>query len=155
MASSYAWENSWHSAIPPMVSTRNDFWGTRAEIPDYPDLDSASDWWKQIFHAAQPIKSTNQIWEATRHQYGIFALVSQTPALFHRETSGGLGGNVGCFHRLQIYRSKRKSGSNSAGSVWNTKITVLRLFWDSIWRTRRHVKTFYKRLGHCLPIPPL
>ena len=61
----------------------------------YPDLDSASDWWKEISNAAQPIRSTNQIWEAKRHQYGIFALVSQTPTSFRRETSGGVGGNVG------------------------------------------------------------
>ena len=155
VASSYAWENSRHFAIPPLVSVRNDLWGTSAEIPYYPDLDSTSDWWKQISHAAQPIRSTNQICEATRHQYGIFPLVFQTTVTFHRETSGGVDGNVGCFHRLQIYWNKRKSGSNPAGSVWDTKIAVLRLFWDSIWRARRHVKTLYKRLGHCLPTPPL
>ena len=109
----------------------------------YPDLDSASDWWKQVSHVAQPIRSTNQIWEATRHQYGIFALVSQTPASFRRET------------KFQIYWNKRKSGSNPEGSVWDTKIAVLRLFWDSKRRTRRHVKTLYKRLGHCFPAPPL
>ena len=85
---------------------RNDFWRPSAEIPYYPDLNSASDWWKQISHAALPIRSTNQIWGATRHQYGIFALVSQTPASFRRETSGGVGGNVGCFYRLQIYWNK-------------------------------------------------
>ena len=85
---------------------RNDFWRPSAEIPYYPDLNSASDWWKEISNAALPIRSTNQIWEATRHQYGIFALVSQTPASFRRESSGGVGGNVGCFHRLQIYWNK-------------------------------------------------
>ena len=98
VACSYAWENR-HFAIPPVVSARNDLWGTRI-------ADSASDWWKQISHAALPIRSTNQIWEATRHQYGIFALVSQTPASFRRESSGGVGGNVDCFHRLQIYWNK-------------------------------------------------
>ena len=44
----------------------------------YPDLDSASDWLKQISHEARPIRSTTQIWVVTRHQYGISALVSQT-----------------------------------------------------------------------------
>ena len=133
---------------------RNDFWRPSAEIPYYPDLNSASDWWKEISNAALPIRSTNQIWEATRHQYGIFALVSQTPASFRRETSGGVGGNVGCFNTLQIYWNKGKSGSTPTGSVWDTKIAVVWLFWYSIWRTRRHVKTLYKRLGHCLPTPP-
>ena len=147
VACSYAWENR-HFAIPPVVSARKDLWGTRI-------ADSASDWWKQISHAALPIRSTNQIWEATRHQYGFFALVSQTPGSFRRETSGGVGGNVGCFYRLQIYWNKRKSGSTPTGSVWNTKIAVLRLFWDSKRRTRSHVKTLYKRLGHCFPAPPL
>ena len=34
----------------------------------YPDLGSASDWLKQISQAAQPIRSTTQIWVATRQQ---------------------------------------------------------------------------------------
>ena len=54
----------------------------------YPDLSSASDWLNQISHAARPIRSTTQIWVVTRHQYGIFALVSQTS--FGRETSGSV-----------------------------------------------------------------
>ena len=52
----------------------------------YPDLVSASDWLKQICHAARPIRSTTQNWLVTRHQYGISALVSQTS--FRGETSG-------------------------------------------------------------------
>ena len=42
-----------------------------------PDLDSASDWLKQICHAAKPITSTTQIWVVTSHQYGISSLASQ------------------------------------------------------------------------------
>ena len=52
----------------------------------YPDLDSASDWLKQISHVVRPIKSTTQIFVVTRHQYGISALVSQTS--LGGETSG-------------------------------------------------------------------
>ena len=44
----------------------------------YPDLGSTSDWLNQISYAARPIRSPNQIWVVTRHQYGISALVSQT-----------------------------------------------------------------------------
>ena len=54
----------------------------------YPDLVSASDWLKQICHAARPIRRTTQNWLVTRHQYGISALVSQTS--FRGETSGGV-----------------------------------------------------------------
>ena len=54
----------------------------------YSDLSSASDWLNQISHAARPIRSTTQIWVVTRHQYGIFALVPQTP--FGGETSGSV-----------------------------------------------------------------
>ena len=54
----------------------------------YPDLGSASDWLKQISHAARPIRSITQIWVVTRHQYGISALVSQTS--FRRETVVGV-----------------------------------------------------------------
>ena len=38
---------------------------------DYPDLDSVSDWLKQISLAALPIENTGQIWVVTHHQYGI------------------------------------------------------------------------------------
>ena len=44
----------------------------------YQDLGSASDWLKQISHAARPIRSTAQILLETRHQHGISSLVSQT-----------------------------------------------------------------------------
>ena len=37
----------------------------------YPDLDSVSDWLKQISLAALPIENTGQIWVVTHHQYGI------------------------------------------------------------------------------------
>ena len=50
-----------------------------------PDLGSASDWLNKISHAARPIRSTTQMWVATRHQYGISALVFQTS--FGGETS--------------------------------------------------------------------
>ena len=33
----------------------------------YPELGCASDWLKQIPHAAQPIRITTQIWVVTRH----------------------------------------------------------------------------------------
>ena len=54
----------------------------------YSDLRSASDWLKQISHAAQPIRSTTQIWGEMRHQYGISALVSQTS--FRGNTDSGV-----------------------------------------------------------------
>ena len=52
-------------------------------------MNIASDWLKQIFIVVRPIRSTTQIWVVTRHQYGIFAVVSQTS--FLGETSGGVG----------------------------------------------------------------
>ena len=51
-----------------------------------PDLDSASDWLRQICFVVRPIKSTTQIWVVMHHQYGISAVVSQTS--FRGETSG-------------------------------------------------------------------
>ena len=48
----------------------------------YPDLVSASG------NLIQPIRNTTQLWEVTRHQYGISALVSQTS--FGGETSGSV-----------------------------------------------------------------
>ena len=54
----------------------------------YPDLSSASDWLRQICHAAQLMRSTTQIWVVTLHQYGISAFDSQTS--FSGKTSGGV-----------------------------------------------------------------
>ena len=52
----------------------------------YSDLGSASDWFNQISHVAQPIRSNTQIWLVTHHQYGNSALVSQMS--FGGETIG-------------------------------------------------------------------
>ena len=65
----------------------------------FPDLGSSSDWLKQISHTAQPIRNTTQIWVVARHQYGVFALFSQTSGL--GETVVALR-NAGCFIRLCI-----------------------------------------------------
>ena len=54
----------------------------------YPDLGSASDWFKQVSLAAPPIRITTQIQVVTRHQYGRFVLVPETS--FHRGTRGGI-----------------------------------------------------------------
>jgi len=63
----------------------------------YPDLGNFSDYLRQIFLAARPIRSTIQIWVVTRRQHGISALVCQTS--FPGKTSGGVR-NVDCFLRL-------------------------------------------------------
>ena len=51
----------------------------------YPDLGSASDWLRQISHAARPIQSQAQV---SRHQYGMSAFVSQTS--FRGKASGSV-----------------------------------------------------------------
>ena len=61
------WEKKPTFATPLLVSPWNDVWETSAEI-QYPDLGSASDWLKQIFHMAQPIRGTTQIWVVTCHE---------------------------------------------------------------------------------------
>ena len=72
----------------------------------YPDLGSASDWLKQVSHAARSIKSTTQIFVVTRHQHGIFAYVSQTS--FRGKTSGGVSlGGLGRVCATEMYRSIR------------------------------------------------
>ena len=66
----------------------------------YPDLGIDSEWLKKISHSALPIRSTNQIWVVTRHQYGISALVSQTS--FCGETMVA-SRNVACFLMLSMH----------------------------------------------------
>ena len=43
----------------------------------YPELGRAPDWSCRVGNLLQPIRSTTQISVVKRHQYGLFALVSQ------------------------------------------------------------------------------
>ena len=86
---SLAWENSRYLATLPttaLVSPPNDVWETSAEIPY---------WWRV----------TTQIWEVTRHQYGISAFVSQTS--FGGETSGS------------VAKCRLSSQANNSQVRWN------------------------------------
>ena len=78
----------------------------------YPDLGSTSDWLNQNSHAARPIRSTTQIWVVTRHQYGIFALVSQTS--FGGETSGSIA-KCCLFSQASDFLNKRQMLKLPAG----------------------------------------
>ena len=69
-------KNSWHLAMLPL---RNKCRNSILMTHHYPDLGSASDWSCHLVNLIQPITSTTQIWVVTRHQYGISALISQTP----------------------------------------------------------------------------
>ena len=97
-----AWENSSHFATPPLRNERrNSILMTR----HYPDLGSASDWLKKIFHAARPIRSTTKIWVMTRYQYVIPAPVSQ------KSFSGKpvvQSQNVSCFFFKKNMKNKQK-----------------------------------------------
>ena len=73
-----------------------------------PDLVSTYNWPKQIFHAARPIRSTNQIWVVTRHQYGISALVCTS---FRRETSGSVA-KCGLFSQAVAISKKQQTTRN-------------------------------------------
>ena len=93
-----AWENRRHFATPRTVSTRNDVWGTSAEIPYWWRV-TTQIWvmlligWSKFHKRHEQIRSSSQVWVATHHQtkYGISVLVSQTS--FRGETSGGIARN--------------------------------------------------------------
>ena len=76
----------WHPWFPRKMMSEKQHRNSILMTRHYSDLGSASDWLKQISHAAQPIRSTTQIWGEMRHQYGISALVSQTS--FRGQTRG-------------------------------------------------------------------
>ena len=63
------------TGFPTKWHLRNEHRNSILTIRHYPDLDSASDWMKQIFNQS---KVLTQIWQVACHQYGISALVSQT-----------------------------------------------------------------------------
>ena len=71
----------------------NDVWGTSPVNSimitcHYPDVSSVFNWSCHVGNLLQPIRSTTQIWEVTSHQYGVFALVSQTS--FRGKTNSGV-----------------------------------------------------------------
>ena len=95
-------ENSPHFATPPLRNERRNF---ILMTRHYPDLGSASDWLKKIFHAARPIRSTTKIWVMTRYQYAIPAPVSQ------KSFSGKpvvQSQNVSCFFLKKNMKNKQK-----------------------------------------------
>ena len=55
----------------------------------YPDVSSVFDWSCHAGNLLQPIRSTTQIWEVTRHQYGVFAFDPQTS--FRGKINSGVG----------------------------------------------------------------
>ena len=57
-------------------------------VRHYPDLGNAFVWLKQISLAAQPTRSTTEIWIVMCHQYVISVLVSYTS--IHGQTSDGI-----------------------------------------------------------------
>ena len=56
-----------HLWFPAKERLRNERRNSILMTRHYPDLRSASDWLKQISHAARPIRSTTQIWVVARH----------------------------------------------------------------------------------------
>ena len=62
-------EKSRPFATSPLVSSRNDVWGTSIQYWWRYYLGSASHWLKQISHAARPIRSTIQIWHVTSMEF--------------------------------------------------------------------------------------
>ena len=67
----------------------------------YLDLGNVSDYLKQTFHAAQPIRSTIQSWAMTSHQYEFLR-----PFLRRYFAGKAVASqNVGCFLRLRYVSS--------------------------------------------------
>ena len=84
----------------------------------YPDIGSSSDWFKQISLAARPIRSTFHILVVERHQYGISALVHQTPRPhFAGKPVEPTSRNVGCFLRLTKNKTISKGRHEKARRI--------------------------------------
>ena len=81
-----------HHWFPCEMTAENPYWWRG----------STSNWLKQIFHAAWPIRTTTYIWVVTRNLDGISMLVSQTS--FPGETNLLVASqNVSCFLRLVLF----------------------------------------------------
>ena len=75
--------------FPGQMTSQKQMQKTHTDDVSLPRSRSASDDWSyHMGNLLQPVRSTTQIWVVTRHQYGTFALFSQTS--FIGETSGGV-----------------------------------------------------------------
>ena len=83
------------TGFPAKWRLRNERRNSLLMMHYYPYLGRASDWLNQIFFAARPIRSTNEIWVVTHHQYQMEFL-----RLFLRHHLVGKRSKVGCFLRL-------------------------------------------------------
>ena len=66
------------TGFPAKWRLRNERTNSILMTRHYPDLGSASHWSCHVGNLIQPIRSTTRIWVVMRHQYGTFALASQT-----------------------------------------------------------------------------
>ena len=76
----------------------------------------------------QPVRSTTQIWEVSRHEYGISVLVPQTS--FGGETSVGVA-KCQLFSLANLFKDQ----------LSNTNVSCL-----SNWTVRMHLKDFFSPL---------
>ena len=109
------WENGQHFVTLPLVSPWRDIWVMTAEIPYWQHV-TTQIWillpigWSKFLLAAQPVRSTTQIWVVPSHQHRISVVVSQT--LFSSETSGGIA-------KCQLFsQATNPTAHHSANRVW-------------------------------------
>ena len=105
--------------MPPQVSLRINKWGKRAEIlmtSHCPNLGSSggSDWRKQRFLVAQPIRGTIQTWIVTHNQCGFIWILRFLRHYFVGKKVMA-SQNGGCFSGLLFLA-----------------VTIIKLWWD--WR---------------------
>ena len=81
-------EKSQFFSTLPQVSLQNEHRNSILTTCHYPDLGSASDWFRQTPYMAQPIRSATQTREVISHQYGSSVLDPHTA--FCGETSGDI-----------------------------------------------------------------
>ena len=121
----------------------------------YPVVGCATDWLKKIFHAARPIRSTTQIWVVTHHQYGIFALVSQTS--FRGETRSSVAKcrlfSQASFARLSLLNQLRSTERTNKHRFSHRFLLCLVLFFVFSFCFQAVFETTLTRV--LLPLPVL
>ena len=70
----------------------------------YPELGRAPDWSCRVGNLLQPIRSTTQISVVKRHQYGLFALVSQYVISRRKQFSQASTMTKGNFQSVEDWR---------------------------------------------------
>ena len=109
----------------------------------YPDVSSVFNWSCHVGNLLQRVRSTTQILEVTRHQYGVFALVPQMS--FRGKTNS-------CAAKCRLFSSATFKSNHHHSELTNRNVALRDAHWNSrIWICRKKKRFIFLAISRRLP----